>query len=355
MASGEVPTVPDPDDRNRHIRAHAVLARMLDDLVDSGFLKNTAGQYSVVITDPIIPNTIARLQPPDGTYDCDFDETRIIPGPAGATGATGATGPAGPAGTGGGGMMPEDLSFEEPPPRHSLWLPWDGNSSNFLNGAGGFSAPAGSGATAVQLRSTMYKPFTLGTDAYEFTGSDLGNFTAVNSGSHTVVATEDNDMLSLAHPGSDASAELHAWMKTCTWNTNDYIEAWVGATSKTNGSLSVGLIASDGHTYNSGNQVLFDYFNTLSTGLATHTKFNTAGTSTGNNLNNQFSNGLGLRLQYLGSNQWAGFVSLDGENWLNVTGTLTKTLSPTEYGFFCSTWGSANAAVFNLWYIRKGS
>ena len=238
---------------------------------------------------------------------------------------------------------------------HGFLPKLDNSASHFLDGTGAWSTPSGSGATAAQLRSTIYKPFTTGTDAYEFTGSDLANFTAVNSGSHTVVATEDNDMLSLAHPGSDASAELHAWMKTCTWNTNDYIEAWVGATSKTNGSLSIGLIASDGHNYNSGNQVLFDYFNTLSTGLATHTKFNTAGTSTGNNLNNQFSNGLGLRLQYLGSNQWAGFVSLDGENWLNVTGTLTKTLTPTEYGFFCSTWGSANAAVFNLWYIRKGS
>lgn len=229
------------------------------------------------------------------------------------------------------------------------------DATKFLDGTGAYSTPAGSGATAAQLRSVIYKTFTPGTDAYEFVGSDLANFTAVNSGLHTVVTTEDNDRLSLAHPGGDASAELHAWVKSATINANNFVEAWVGVTGKPNAALSVGVLMSDGNTYNGANtQVFFDFFNTISTGLANHTKFNTVGTSTSNNIQNQFSGGLGIRLQYLGSNNWAGFISLDGENWVNITGTLARTMTPAYYGFFVSTWGSSNPANFTVWYVRLG-
>lgn len=236
----------------------------------------------------------------------------------------------------------------------------DGDSSHFLAGDGSWATPSGTGATSAQLldatRRARYKPFTTGSDAFEFTGSDLGNFTAVNSGSHTVVVTEDNDMLSLNHPGNDASAELHAWVKSATINANDFVEAWVGYIGKPNAAISVGVLMSDGNTYNGSNtQVFYDFFNTISTGLANHTKFNTAGTSTAINLAVQFPQGLGVRLQYLGSNNWAGFVSADGINWLNITGTLSRTMTPSYYGFFCSTWGSANPAIFQVWYCRKGS
>lgn len=242
---------------------------------------------------------------------------------------------------------------------HGLLPKLDSSASKFLDGSGAWSTPSGTGATAAQLldatRRAFYKPFTTGTDAYEFTGSDLANFTAVNSGSHTVVATEDNDMLSLAHPGGDATAELHAWMKTATINANDYVEAWIEYTGKNSAACSFGVIMSDGHTYGAGTQVFFAAFNTISTTLANHTNFSTAGTSSNNNVSNQWTGGIGIRLQYLGSNNWAGFLSLDGINWQNITGTLSRTMTPTEFGFFCSTWNSANPGIFTLRYCRKGS
>lgn len=239
---------------------------------------------------------------------------------------------------------------------HGLLPVLDNDTTHFLNGQGGWTAPAGTGATAANLRSVVYKTFTPGTNAYEFSGSDLAAFTAVNSGTHTVVATEDNDLISLAHPGSDASAELHAWMKAATINTNDFAEAWVAVAGKGSAAQSIGVLMSDGTTYNGANtQVFFAFFNILSTSLASHTKFNTAGTATNNNVTNQYYQWCGIRLQYLGSNNWAGFISMDGVNWINITGTLARTMTPTSFGFFVSTWGSANPANFSIKYCRLGS
>lgn len=64
MASGEVPPVPDPDDRNRHVRAHAILARLLNDLIQAGFIVNTGDTYTIVLGD-----TAGRSVPPGGIYD----------------------------------------------------------------------------------------------------------------------------------------------------------------------------------------------------------------------------------------------------------------------------------------------
>jgi hypothetical protein len=356
-------TIPrDPTAELRTRRALDRLVEVLNDLIASDSItKDSNGTW---ITNPAITPATASF-PPSGVFEMggDQDETKIIPGPkgdTGATGATGATGPTGPAGSSGSGgssiWMPPDFEVEEAPRLYGAQINYPNDTTKFLNGAGAFAVPAGTGATSSDLadytRRAIYLPFTPGTNAYEFTGSDLSNFTAVNSGSHTVVATESNDQLSLLSPGSDASAELHAWMKTATINANAYVEAWFEYCGKGSANLSAGVIMSDGHTYGAGNQVYFDFFGASSTSLANHTNFSTAGTATNNALLTQWACGMGIRLVYLGSNNWAGYVSKNGIDWVNITGTLSRTMTPTEFGFFVSTWGAANAALWTVRYVR---
>lgn len=234
-----------------------------------------------------------------------------------------------------------------------------GGATTYLDGTGAYSTPAGTGASAANVkdyrRSPWYKPFAVGANDDEFDDASFTGWTLVDSGSHTVVVTEDNDVISLAHPGGDATAELHAWLKTVTLGTNAFVEAWVHSDGKGSANQSIGVMMSDGTTYNAANtQVYFDFFGTIGTSLASHTKFNTAGTSTNNNIGNQHYAGIGIRLQYLGSNNWAGFISVDGINWLNITGTISRTMTPTSAGFFVSTWGSATPANFTIRYCRFG-
>lgn len=48
MAESQVPAVPDPDDRNRHIRAHAVLSRIMNDLMTDGSIVINGDVYTLV-------------------------------------------------------------------------------------------------------------------------------------------------------------------------------------------------------------------------------------------------------------------------------------------------------------------
>ena len=171
------------------------------------------------------------------------------------------------------------------------------------------------------------------------------------------VPTELNDVLSVAHPGGDALAELHAWLKARTVAANDWVEvSWRGWGRGQNFNLA-GVVFTDGTTFGAGAQVGFWYSpNQAFVTLANHTNFSTTGTSSTFGVQNESpAHDVFLRLVYLGSNTWRGLVSCDGVSYINVTGDLTRTLTPTHAGFFVSTWGGSAPYIFSFRYCRFGN
>jgi hypothetical protein len=235
------------------------------------------------------------------------------------------------------------------------------DATKFLDGTGAYSVPTGTGSTpAVADRSSIYKVWTsLSGDDDEFDDASFSGWTAVNSGSHLPTLTEGNDVLSIDHPGSDATAELHAWVKAKTINANDYVEGWFSYYGRSQSSPSIGVIMANGNTYGAGTQVFWELFQTNANAqqlaLASHTNYSTAGTASTLPMGVLYNYGVGLRLQYLGSNNWAGFMSVDGISWRNFTGTLSRTMTPTHAGFFVSTWGGTLPMVVKCHYCRFSS
>lgn len=207
-------------------------------------------------------------------------------------------------------------------------------------------------------RVPFYPPFTPSGDDDEFDDGSFSGWTAVQDASPTPTLTEDNDRLSIYHPGGDAAAEMHAWVKARTVSANDWIEiAYYGGAGAQNFNL-MGLIFSDGTTYGAGAQVTFwDSFNQGQWTLMNMTNFNTFGGSINHFLNQYHAPASPrfMRLMYLGSNTWRGLISADGITWVNVTGDLSRTLTPTHVGFLVSTSGGASPFNFGLHYARFGN
>lgn len=227
------------------------------------------------------------------------------------------------------------------------------NSSTFLAGDMSWKAAAGPGIDPI---SSIYPVFTAAGDDDEFDDSNFTGWTLVDSGSHTPTVTETNNGASVSHPGNDASAELHAYAKTRTIAANGYVEAAFRSLGIAQNFNIAGVFMADGTTYNSGAQCLWLYSpNEGKWGLNTHSKYNTFGGTTGVNVQSTASIAdMMLRLVYEGSNHFRGYVSPDGVSWIDVTGQITVTLTPTVAGFFVSTWGGLSPHVFAFRYVRFG-
>ncbi len=206
-------------------------------------------------------------------------------------------------------------------------------------------------------KTSIYPAFTPAGVDDEFDDGSFTGWTLVDDGTHTPTVTETNNVCSILLPGGDTVAHLHAYLKTTTVNANDIIEmAFRGYGQNTNTNMC-GLIFTDGTTYGAGSQVVWSLvpqpdagidhlsisnFNTNNAGGVTIT---TAGA-------NAFTDCF-IRLKYLGSNNWVGYASPDGISWCNMTGTFSRTLTPTAVGFFVSSWGSANPFAWSIRYFRK--
>lgn len=206
-------------------------------------------------------------------------------------------------------------------------------------------------------RAPFYEPFTPAGDDDEFDDESFSGWTLVNSGAPIPTITEDHDIACIVHPGGDAAAEITAWLKAMTLTAGDYVEGWFELFTRNTNTPSVGVIMADGETHGAGTQVFWEIFNTTTTqqlGFASHTNFATAGSSSVFNMTHGMflGRGVGLRLVYEGSNNWSGWVSINGFDWLNVTGTLARTMTPTHAGFFTSTWASAIPLRANVHYCR---
>lgn len=241
-------------------------------------------------------------------------------------------------------------------PQQRLLPPYPGVATQYLDGTGRFSTPAGGASTAQASRLALYQPFTVGANDDEFDDGSFSGWTAVNSGSHNPTITEANDVVSMSHPGGDAAAETHGYVKTVTINTGNYVECWVRGNGLRQSFNVFGCVMADGTTYNGSNTQVFWWLSPSQTlyNMEGHTKWNTAGTSS------TFTNdlypyvGVGLRLVYKAANTFTGWVSPDGVSWINITGDVARTLTPTVAGFFISTWGGAQPYVFTFHYVRFG-
>jgi hypothetical protein len=205
--------------------------------------------------------------------------------------------------------------------------------------------------------SSLYPTFTPTGDDDEFDNGSFSGWTAVNSGSHNPTITETNSRASFLMPGSDAGAELHAYMKARTINTNDWIEiAAVGSGQSQNYNM-FGAIFADGATYGAGNQIIFGFDPNESTFLrGSHTNYSSFSGLTNINTVPGFPQGIAfIRLKYLGSNSWQGYTSPDGISWATVGSSMSRTLTPTHAGFFMSTWSGTSQYVWSVLYIRFGS
>ena len=209
-------------------------------------------------------------------------------------------------------------------------------------------------------RMAVYPPFTPTGSDDEFDDGSFSGWTAVNSGSHNPTITEQNDVASFLMPGSDAAAELHAYVKSQSMATNDWIEICLNGRGYSQNYCIAGLLFADGATYTAGNQALFYASQTESTCFFRRfTGYNTSTASTNLSNNPGLAPGghnLFLRWKYLGSNQYRGYLSPDGISWVDISGAVTAaTFTPTHLGFFFSTWGGANAYAWAVRYVRFGN
>lgn len=217
------------------------------------------------------------------------------------------------------------------------------------------SVASGSGA-GVDPISSIYPVFTPAGSDDEFTASTFPTgWTAVNSGSHTVVSTESNNVLSLLSPGSDVLGEFHAWMKAPTITTGSYVQAGFRSWGFGQTFNSAGVLFANGTTYGAGAQACF--YESMSEGSVrteAHTNYNTQGVSNSDVMEPRASRtDVHLKLVYNGANSFTSLVSPDGISWVTVR-TQTITLTPTAAGFFVSTQGGTKPYCWSFRYVRFG-
>jgi hypothetical protein len=187
----------------------------------------------------------------------------------------------------------------------------------------------------------------------EFNNGSFTGWTLVDDGSHQATVTETFDVASLSLPGSDTAAHLHAWVKGAVLvNTNDYIQMAFRGTGQSANFNMCGLIMADGNTYGAGAQVCVGYCPSQNNfQFFAQTNYNTQGTN--NTYTVLGTAPIFLRLIYLGSNHWATYISADGISWLNISGTITYTLTPAYVGFWATSWGATTPFNWSLSYFRK--
>ncbi len=213
-----------------------------------------------------------------------------------------------------------------------------------------------SAASTTDPITSVYPAFTPAGDSDEFSGGSFSGWTAVNSGSHLPTLTQTNNVLSVSHPGGDASAELHAWMKTTTVNAGDTIEVVFRQFGPTQSFPLAGLLFADGTTYTAGTQVglWFSPSEANQVRWSRMTGYNTQATAIGNVgiLSVAPFSEVYLRLKYVSSNTWQPYASCDGTSWIAMASTFAATMTPTAVGFFVTTWGGASACTWSFRYFK---
>lgn len=244
------------------------------------------------------------------------------------------------------------------PSNGDLWYDSTANELTArINGAN-VALGAGGGATVAQAaRIAIYPLFTPSGDDDEFDNESFSGWTAVNGGSNNPTITELNDCASFVLPGGDSGLAQHAYMKARTVSANDWIEACVRGTGKAQNYPMFGVIFADGNTYGAGNQVgtFIAIAESLwySISLTNYQSLN-ANSNYGMQANTTRGDYF-IRIKYEGSNNWSSWISPDGISWTNISGTLSRTMTPTHAGFTMTSFGSTTPFIWSVRYIRFGN
>lgn len=190
----------------------------------------------------------------------------------------------------------------------------------------------------------------------ETTGTPSG-WTLVDSGSHTPTFTMSKSLLSMLHPGSDASNALHALVKApASIPTGTIIETAFRLYTQDNYCMA-GLVFGDGTTYNAGKQVYAFVFGSAATvSIRPYTGYNTQ--IAVNDLGYLSAGpGMGawcyLRLKYTAANSWRAYISPDGVSWIPTTAAdVSYTMTPTQVGIAVSSWGGTTQRIMSFEYFR---
>lgn len=231
-------------------------------------------------------------------------------------------------------------------------------SGQVLKVGGAASAGGGGSALDVSTLPFLYPPFTPTGDDDEFDDGNFSGWTTVQGASPLVVPTESGSILSIKHPGGDASQQLHAFMKSRSIVAGDWIEICFSGSGFSQNFNIHGLLFANGTTYGAGIQVAF--FFSASENIWSLWGFNNYNSGTWPNIQVtavpanmatlQF-----LRFKYNGSNTWVGYMSNDGITWIQVLTWNAWNLTPTALGFFTTTWGGASAFNLSVHYVRFGN
>lgn len=192
----------------------------------------------------------------------------------------------------------------------------------------------------------------------EFNDDSWGGTTVESSPTTTV--TERYGQLSIAHPGGGAAARIHGYMIPFAPAGDFHVLATVSAYGKDifQNFDMIGVIASDGVTHGSGNQIWagIELPNSRQD-LRRHTNWTTqAASSTGTNgeMAQRFKlRGMVVCLEYeASSNVWKAYYSHDGNVWMYKGRTLTHSITVSHVGIMLTTWGGSRSIVGNAQMVR---
>lgn len=212
--------------------------------------------------------------------------------------------------------------------------------------------PGGGGSTTDPI-SSIYPVFTPAGNSDEFSSGSFSGWTAVTPGTHNPTLTQTNNILSVLSPGSDAAANLHAWVKSGTFAAGNFIECAYRGCGPNQTFNIAGVLFADGTTFGSGVQVILYWSpNEQKVALNKHAGYNSTTTLSLTNVVGSFAD-VFLRLVYNGANSWSAYISADGISWA-IVNTQTYTLTPTFAGFFVTTWGGTAAYNWAFRYCKFG-
>jgi hypothetical protein len=199
--------------------------------------------------------------------------------------------------------------------------------------------------------------FLVGTMDAAWTKVDYANASAITW-------TPGQGVLSAKHTGGDAAQGFHAQLKSMSGLSSPVtIETSIRMLGNPGSTFLAALVMADGTTAGSGTQVSLGIHGDGVTELRRWTGFNAfaadlAGSPT-SATPRFFGRTIHFRLTWVSANTWRGEISPDGRNWIpfnftNGQADGSATMTPTQMGVWCSTYGSgANVAcIFDFDHFR---
>jgi hypothetical protein len=223
----------------------------------------------------------------------------------------------------------------------------------------------GGGGTTV--KDPRWSPLSGQTTIDEFNDASLdAAWTRVDgtgAASGNLTWTENGDVLSAYNVGGDSTDKFHALMRPISGAGGSMVagDAFVAcvrvwAPALTNNSL-VGLAVADGATFGSGTQVFAEVgvnaTNPSNLQAFSWTNYGTAGSAAGAISTKMSVDLIYVRLVMTATNTWRADYSGDGVSWIKGKATLSQSLTPTQVGFFSSSYGTSTEHIASWEFIRR--